>query len=64
MSDRGALWSSCFFLQLNVNADQGELYEETVLDEGHPITGIYVEEDGKIEYVMSSRKVCMSSTSK
>ena len=28
-----------------------------IIHQGYPITGIHIEDDGKLEYVMSSRKV-------
>ena len=28
-----------------------------MIHQGYPITGIHIEDDGKLEYVMSSRKV-------
>ena len=40
-----------------MNAAEGVLYEEKIVDQAYPITGIHIEADGKLEYVMSSRKV-------
>ena len=42
---------------MNVNSAEGVLYEEKIVDQGHTITGIHIEDDGKLEYVMSTRKV-------
>ena len=40
-----------------MNSAEGVLYEEKIVDQAYPITGIHVEDDGKLEYVMSTRKV-------
>ena len=40
-----------------MNSAEGVLYEEKIVDKGYPITRIHIEDDGKLEYVMSTRKV-------
>ena len=46
---------------MNVNSEQADVYEREVVDDGYPITGIHIEEEGKIEYIMSSTKVSEES---
>ena len=42
---------------MNVNSEKADVYEREVVDDGHPVTGIHIEDEGKIEYIMSSTKV-------
>ena len=46
-----------FFLQLNVDPPNADVFEERTVDLDHPVIGLHVDSDAYIEYAMTDRKV-------